>query len=157
LKRRSALTTENPASGKPISVNAAFAVHPAFRRGLAVGRADGGLIATSPRDHLFYIRYAQFLDEKNNFRRGNIQAMVIGLKITALAASVALAGDCLISELPGLNPFINLAHPLDNFFMSCHCATTSCFSFYLVSVRGCVTRLDLYPGTFAPSNSKYPG
>ena len=77
-------------------MNAAFAVN---------------LIAASPRGHLLYISFANFLDKINNLRRGNIQAMVIRLEITALAANLAIPRNPLISKLLLLNPFINFAHP----------------------------------------------
>jgi hypothetical protein len=45
--------------------------------------------------------------------------MVIGLEITAFAANLATARNILISKLL-VNPVINFAHPLYNFFIFSH-------------------------------------
>jgi hypothetical protein len=123
-----AFAEENPATGKTIIINSTFTITHAFRRGLAIGCTDGGLIRTLPA----YVarasspcRYAvifapDFASEINHFRRGYEQPMAERLKIAALSAGPALAGFRPISRNLLIEPLINGFHPLDYFLIRCH-------------------------------------
>jgi hypothetical protein len=104
LKPGVAFAAEDPASRKPVSVNAAFAIH---------------LIAASSAYHLLYIRSANFFDEINKLRRGNIQAMVVCIEIAAPAANTANPGSRLLAKLV-IEPFIDVAYTPTNLFFFCH-------------------------------------